>query len=457
MKGTSVVALTIGIVLVVIALFVSTTLIIHQKGMQKVLGNETIFNLYCSNITMKYGCDLSKMEEQELNKFLEICKWEFGNKSIDPAKCIEKCGCSEKILDALNIFKKYTGIDCGEEYCHATQHGLYAQILKLINKEGIEEGDRVFYIDAAGNYHECFRIDTEEGFFIRFTDGSSYNCGSLCRLEQAPPDSTPGEKKVDFVSDSRNNKVYLKGIQGFVWKCENCVNGKFPIEDVPLSIEITEIEKPGWFGGTGKFKFRVEPCALSRPYPEVETRVYVFSPEEEEVHSGSTVYLYSTYENFKINITLNYIDYYTSGEEGKADVYFDIITEKKDYLDFSTLDANKAFFVTEFEDSEYHRVFGCTLLPGEKCSISFSENLPLGKVTKITILTWAYSKQKLKCIDGVERNYTYPDSNKCVQECYFTSGYIDPSLREEVLKSDIKRIESNCDQGKFEIKIYKGY
>jgi len=459
MKGANVVAVIIGMVLVVLTVFILMTFMVQQKSMQKVMGNETLFNLYCSNITLRYGCDLNKMETSELNKFLELCQWEFGNESIDPAKCIEKCGCSEKILDALNLFKRYTGIDCGDEFCYATQHGLYAQIIKLINKEGIEEGDKVFYIDHGGNYHECFVINTEEGFYIRFTDGSSYDCEDNCILSENPPHNTPGEKQIDFVSDARNNKVYLKGMQGYVWECENCVGGEFPVKDEPSSINITKIEKSwvDWFGGVRKFKFKVEPCKVSRPYPEIEIEVYAIDGKKMPIYNGEIRKL--SLVRHEIKIVAEYKDYFYPkfSEKGRGTVYVAIVVPEKykDYFDFSDIEMEKAGNFIDFSSKgKYYYVFKCDLLPWENCSITFSEKIKRGGTAEAYIHLWAYSINTINCIDGSERNYTAPYINTCDRNCYF-SEILDGRLARDIIKGDIERILENCKTIKFELKLRK--
>ena len=466
MKKGLAVRVLIMLVLAIIVLFISGSFIARGQEIQKTTLNVSIFRMFCPNLTFKYGCNLNMMSSEEREKFLSLCAYEFGKENVEPEKCKKECGCSGAIISAINIFKKYTGIECGDWYCTATQAGLYALMVKLVDSGDISPGDSVFYIDGANNYHTCFKIKNPgEGFFIKFKgEDRVYNCGSQigCFLESSSSEE-PGRKNIYYVSDAADNKIYLNDIPGYQWVCNGCiVRGTSIFEsDNPLQITFESVSMEWLSGPIRKFIFKVKPCGYTEPIPDVQIFVSAVrdsgTPLELEIPISSYVgsgekALIPAQNNFNLKIEAVYNDYYTSDTPDVGDVYIDIRLPK-DKFDVGNIITSGPATVMEYEyqdpdDSNYiHKVFQCELGTNEKCTVLIPGTVLIPDIMNfdneadIEIRYWAYSTFEDDSCTSNFKKYTSPPSMKCKDEC-------SPN-------NDFKDIIKNCDPYEYSFTLKK--
>ncbi len=424
---------------------------IRAKASMATTGNFSAFKAkYCS-LLLKYGCDLEKFQnevgEEEYNRFLELCRWDSGNVDIAPEDCKERCGCSEKMVEFYKRLKGFTGITCEtKEVCHASEHGIYAQMVKLLNR-GLEENSKVFYIDDAGNYYECFQVD-ENGIFVKFKDGTFEDCdGFGCHLfsSEASP-STLGEKEITYVADKLDNRVYLD-MHGYAWECENCKDKDPEFFENPLILIITDIQKPavGFIGGSYKFKFKVEACTSANPKPEVELIVHF---GEREVKAGETITIYTAPElplpKLLFNVTAIYENYY-SGTDEYGNITF-VISVPECLKDKLTNQIGDALLLgeSECEDSKHCYYFRCKKMERKEwCEALFDVSLDEDDKGDIKIFFWANSNHMTNCEADKKIWLMYPYKNyeECKEICNKTVSSEDIN--------ELNNFMNNCEEDVF--------
>ncbi len=428
---SSVVSVVVMVVLAAIVIIVATTGFIQRaKEHGAALQNVTAFRILCANLTANM-CELSKMDEEWINAFLQECRWESGNESITPEDCKKKCGCTEAMEDVFQMLARNTGIKCSSpSFCEATQAGMYAKMVSLAN-QGIGEGERVYFIDENGLYYDCFKI-IDDSFFIKFSDDSSEDCGGLgCSLESSTIGSGIGSKEVKYASSKYGERVYIRQT-GYEWKCENC--DLFKITERSYSFTVTKIEKP-WPWGSQKIYFKLEPCGEFVPFADVE--VYV---NEQPAKFGDEIHGYCGWAACRFSTSLSFTyrgNPANENERGNVTVvfYFEL-PEGESEPEIKSIDTD-AKILGEASDGKYrYEIFRCeNLKNGEKCSINFVLKKIKGKAEKIEagVRYFVNSNEKTQC-EGFESVLTYPEEIAC--KCP------DKILSES--REDILALLSNC-------------